>query len=80
MVALALRAASGPKRGAARRPRPLMAALRSIGRLLSRVAADWRARQAIRYVESFDDAMLRDIGLPRGGIEDAVRNGRGHRR
>lgn len=33
-------------------------------------------RRALRHVNSLDDAMLHDIGLTPGSIEDAVRCGR----
>ena len=78
MVDLTLRMAPSSRRGAAWPVRPQMRTLRSVRRFLSRLAVEWRDRQAIRHVEGLDDAMLRDIGLPRGGIEDAVRNGRAH--
>jgi uncharacterized protein YjiS (DUF1127 family) len=35
-----------------------------------------RIRRALRDVSTLDDAMLCDIGLSRGGIEDSVRHGR----
>ena len=38
---------------------------------------DWRAeRNAIRSLSHFSDEMLKDIGLTRGEIPDAVRHGR----
>ena len=35
-----------------------------------------RIRRALRDVSTLDDSMLCDIGLSRGGIEEAVRHGR----
>ena len=35
-----------------------------------------RIRRALRHVSTLDDAMLCDIGLSRGGLEEAVRHGR----
>ena len=35
-----------------------------------------RLRRSVRELSSFDDAMLRDVGLDRSGVEDAVRHGR----
>jgi uncharacterized protein YjiS (DUF1127 family) len=35
-----------------------------------------RIRRALRDVGTLDDNILCDIGLSRGGIEDAVRHGR----
>lgn len=35
-----------------------------------------RIRRALRDVSTLDDSMLCDIGLSRGGVEEAVRHGR----
>ncbi len=35
-----------------------------------------RVRRAIRDMQDLDDGMLHDVGLSRGEIEEAVRNGR----
>jgi uncharacterized protein YjiS (DUF1127 family) len=43
---------------------------------LAWVADERRLRQAIRELEAFDDRRLRDLGLTRETIEDAVRLGR----
>jgi uncharacterized protein YjiS (DUF1127 family) len=51
-----------------------MLVLRS-ARLARRVAAEQGRRNAIRQLERLDDRMLRDMGLHRGEIEFAVRNG-----
>lgn len=45
-------------------------------RLFSRIVREIRVRRALREVGALDDAALVDIGLSRGGIEDAVRHGR----
>ncbi len=44
--------------------------------LFSAVMREIRLRRAMREVASLDDAMLHDIGLGPGNIEDAVRHGR----
>ena len=44
-------------------------------RFARRVAAEQSRRNAIRQLERLDDRMLRDMGLHRGEIEFAVRNG-----
>ena len=52
---------------------------RKPSRLAGLVAALMREieiRCALREVSSLDDAMLHDIGISPGGIEDAVRCGR----
>jgi hypothetical protein len=40
-----------------------------------RIAEGWAARRLAGY----EDAFLKDIGIPRCGIEDAVRHGRADR-
>jgi uncharacterized protein YjiS (DUF1127 family) len=47
---------------------------------LAALAKEWRVRRALRALQDVDDRMLHDIGLDRGGIEDAVRRGRPLRR
>ncbi len=74
MVALAFYSTGGPRSTAARLAR--MGWIRALGRLGSRLTVEWRLRQEIRAVAGLDDAMLRDIGLARGGVEHAVRCGR----
>jgi uncharacterized protein YjiS (DUF1127 family) len=44
-------------------------------RFARRVAAERRRRSAIRQLKGLDDRTLRDIGIHRGEIEFAVRNG-----
>jgi len=44
--------------------------------LFGALAREIRIRRALRDVSSLDDNILCDIGLSRGGIEDAVRHGR----
>jgi uncharacterized protein YjiS (DUF1127 family) len=47
-----------------------------INALLVRLAEEISVRRTMRQLSSFDDAMLRDIGLDRGSVEGAVRFGR----
>ncbi|WP_188311973.1 DUF1127 domain-containing protein [Salinarimonas soli] len=51
----------------------VLAALRGI---LAAIRREMRVHRDLRQLESFDDHRLHDIGLDRGAIEDAVRNGR----
>ena len=44
-------------------------------RFARRLAAEQRRRNAIRQLQRLDDRMLRDMGIHRGDIEFAVRNG-----
>jgi uncharacterized protein YjiS (DUF1127 family) len=44
--------------------------------LFGALAREIRIRRALREVGTLDDNILCDIGLSRGGIEDAVRHGR----
>jgi len=50
--------------------------VRYFGELARRMAEEQYLRNAIRTLHQFDDHMLTDIGLSRGAIEYAVRNGR----
>jgi len=45
-------------------------------RMLAAIAREIRIRRDLRRLQGFDDAMLHDIGLARGGLEEAVRHGR----
>ncbi len=47
-----------------------------IGGLFGALLREIRIRRALRHVSTLDDAMLCDIGLSRGGLEEAVRHGR----
>lgn len=49
-------------------------------RLLAAIAREIRARRDMRQLSGLDEAALHDIGLTRGGIEDAVRYGRSNLR
>lgn len=40
------------------------------------IAREIRLRRDLRNLQRLDDAMLRDIGLGRGELEDVVRHGR----
>ena len=44
--------------------------------LLGAVVREIHLRRALREVGALDDAALLDMGISRGGIEDAVRHGR----
>ena len=44
-------------------------------RFARRVAVEHSRRNAIRQLQRLDDRMLRDMGIHRGDIESAVRNG-----
>ena len=46
------------------------------GKLARRLAHELYLRNAARTLQQFDDCILADIGLRRGEIEQAVRNGR----
>ena len=74
MAALTVHSIARPRSTAVREPRATL--LRTLGGGLARLAAEWRLRREIRSVEGFSDAMLQDIGLTRGSVEEAVRNGR----
>jgi uncharacterized protein YjiS (DUF1127 family) len=43
--------------------------------LIEKIRFELEVRRSLREVQTFDDKMLRDIGLQRGGIEHALRNG-----
>jgi uncharacterized protein YjiS (DUF1127 family) len=43
--------------------------------LIEKIAFELEVRRSLREIQSFDDKMLRDIGLQRGGIEHALRHG-----
>lgn len=44
--------------------------------LLACFIEEFRLRRSLRQLSSYDDAMLRDIGVDRGSLESAVRFGR----
>ena len=46
-----------------------------VRRLIAKIRFELEVRRSLREVQGFDDKMLRDIGLQRGGIEHALRNG-----
>jgi uncharacterized protein YjiS (DUF1127 family) len=50
--------------------------LTGLARVTATAFAEYRVRRAARHLMSFDDLMLRDIGIGRGEIEYAVRVGR----
>ena len=43
--------------------------------LVETIRFELEVRRSMREVQGFDDKMLRDIGLQRGGIEHALRHG-----
>ena len=45
-------------------------------RAFASIAREVRLRRDLRNLQRLDDVMLQDIGLGRGELEDAVRNGR----
>ncbi len=51
----------------------LAAPLADLWRAMGR---EWQLRRAIGQITALDEAMLHDLGLDRGGIENAVRYGR----
>jgi uncharacterized protein YjiS (DUF1127 family) len=51
-------------------------AARPILRRLLKAIAEHNTRRAVRELQSLDDRLLRDIGLTRASIEQAVRQGR----
>ena len=44
--------------------------------LVGAIVREIRLRRALRDVGALDDSALLDMGISRGGIEDAVRHGR----
>jgi uncharacterized protein YjiS (DUF1127 family) len=57
-------------------PRPIGHAVAKLGASLARVErgliAAWRRRNDMAVLASFDDVMLKDIGLSRGDVLDAI--------
>jgi uncharacterized protein DUF1127 len=43
--------------------------------LIEKIAFELEVWRSLREIQGFDDKMLRDIGLQRGGIEHALRHG-----
>jgi uncharacterized protein YjiS (DUF1127 family) len=58
-----------------RTDRPKASAFAAVFRLLARLLAEHRYRNAIHELESLDDRLLTDIGITRSGIKYAVRYG-----
>jgi len=61
-------------------PRSLLAGMAStaVGALrwlVEKVLLELEVRRALREIGRFDDQMLRDIGLDRGGLEHPLRHG-----
>jgi uncharacterized protein YjiS (DUF1127 family) len=75
--AAALSPLAGRSRVRAPRPHSLPGSLLAGARWLAAgLAKELAARRAMRSLASLDDRMLRDIGLERGQIDHAVREGR----
>jgi uncharacterized protein YjiS (DUF1127 family) len=57
-------------------PHPIGHVLAKLGASLARfgrgLAAAWRRRNDMAVLASFDDVMLKDIGLSRGDVRDAI--------
>ena len=57
-------------------PHPVGHAVAKLGASLARfgrgIAAAWRRRNDMAVLASFDDVMLKDIGLSRGDLRDAI--------
>jgi len=51
----------------------------TLARWAKALAQEIRVRRDLRHLEALDDCMLTDIGLSRGGLEEAVRSGRPRR-
>jgi uncharacterized protein YjiS (DUF1127 family) len=65
---------------AAARPRSVTGGLLAAPwRIVAALTKESAARRAMRMLASLDERMLRDIGLERGQIPHAVRQGRGSR-
>jgi uncharacterized protein YjiS (DUF1127 family) len=66
--------------GARHRTTPRAALSTSFGRILRHlvevIAAEYRIRRDMRHLMTFNDDMLRDIGLSRAQVARAVRSGR----
>jgi hypothetical protein len=54
----------------------LAARFNAVRSWIARLAREIQFRHDMRRLASFDDTMLHDVGLARGGIEDAIRHGR----
>jgi uncharacterized protein YjiS (DUF1127 family) len=75
--AAALAPLAGRSQVGAPRPQSLVGNLLAGARWLAvGLAKELAARRAMRSLASLDDRMLRDIGLERGQIDHAVRQGR----
>jgi hypothetical protein len=60
-------------------PRPFAltgGGLRGPAALLASLYGEWKVRREIASAQMLDGASLRDIGVARGGLESAIRNGR----
>ena len=58
-------------------PRSVRGASRDLVAFLLTLHGEWRVRREIANAGMLDCASLRDIGLTPGGVESAIRHGRG---
>lgn len=57
-------------------PTMLMPIFRQLAAFSHAVMREVRIRRDMRMLSSFSDEALQDMGLARGGLEDAIRRGR----
>ncbi len=74
MVSIAFHSSSPSRSRILLAPRPSVShrVLTALGTLKT----EWQVRRTVKAVEALDAHLLQDMGLARGGVEDAVRHGR----
>ena len=72
------RDATGLRRDLHATGRAARLAFQPILRIIAKALMQYRIRCAIGELSQLDDRMLKDIGLNRSGLEDAVRTNRGN--